>query len=92
MLPGVTVSVKGTNIAGVQTTVTGEAGTYRLLNLPPGTYDVTFELSGFRSHVLQGVRISLGSVLEQNVGLALTQLTESVRRGGGDADRRHDVE
>jgi outer membrane receptor protein involved in Fe transport len=78
VLPGVTVSVKGSNIAGAQTTVTGEAGTYRLLNLPPGTYEVTFELSGFRTHVLQGVRINLGSVLEQNVGLELTQLTESV--------------
>ena len=78
VLPGVTVSVKGPNIAGAQTTVTGEAGTYRILNLPPGTYDVTFELSGFRTIVLQGLRVSVGSVAEQNVGLELSTLTESV--------------
>ena len=78
VLPGVTVSVTGANIPRAQTATTTEAGTYRILNLPPGTYDVTFELSGFRKIVLQGLRVSVGSVLEQNVGLELSQLTESV--------------
>jgi len=78
VLPGVTVSVKGPNIPRAQTTVTSESGTYRVLNLPPGTYDVTFDLAGFRTIVLQGIRVTVGSVVEQNVGLELSQLSESV--------------
>ena len=49
VLPGVTVSVAGPNIAGAQTTITSENGSYRIGNLPPGTYTVTYELSGFRT-------------------------------------------
>jgi carboxypeptidase family protein/TonB-dependent receptor-like protein len=78
VLPGVTVSAAGPNIARAQTTTTTETGSYRISNLPPGTYTLTFELSGFRTVVLQGLRVSVGSALEQNVGLEIGQLAESV--------------
>ena len=78
MLPGVTVSVTGPNIPRAQTTTTSDSGTYRITNLPPGTYDVTFELSGFRSIALRGIRISVGGVVEHNVGLEISQLSETV--------------
>jgi hypothetical protein len=78
VLPGVTVSVRGANIAGAQTTTTSESGSYRLGNLPPGTYELTFELSGFRTIVLQGLRINVGAALEQNVGLEIGQVAETV--------------
>ena len=78
MLPGVTVSVTGPNIPRAQTTVTTEGGTYRITNLPPGTYDVTFELAGFRTIALRGIRISVGGVVEQNVGLEISTLSETV--------------
>ena len=72
------VSVVGPNIPGPQTTITSENGTYRLGNLPPGTYVLTFELSGFRTVRLEGLRVSVGGEVEQNVGLELGQLTETV--------------
>ena len=78
VLPGVAVSVTGPNIAGAQTTVTSETGSYRIGNLPPGTYAVTFELSGFRTIVMQGLRVSVGGTLEQNIGLEIGALSESV--------------
>ncbi len=36
VLPGVTVSLTGENIAGTRTNVTNASGFYRILNLPPG--------------------------------------------------------
>jgi hypothetical protein len=78
LLPGVTVTVSGPRIAGTQTTVSTENGSYRVPNLPPGTYTVRFELSGFRAAVLEGIRINLGGVVEQNVGLEIGQLAETV--------------
>ena len=78
VLPGVTVSVTGPNIPRAQTTTTTENGSYRVANLPPGTYTLTFELSGFKTVALQGLRVSVGSTLEQNVGLDIGALAESV--------------
>jgi len=78
VLPGVTVSATGPNIVGSQTTTTTENGSYRIGNLPPGTYTVTYELSGFKTIVMQGLRVAVGGSLEQNVGLEIGALAESV--------------
>jgi hypothetical protein len=78
VLPGVTVTVSGERIAGAQTATTTENGSYRIANLPPGVYTVRFELSGFRTVQLDGIRINLGSAFEQNVALEIGQLAEVV--------------
>src|SRR6516162_6458128 len=46
-LPGVTVSLSSPNLQGTRTVVTSEYGDYVFNLLPPGTYAVAFELSGF---------------------------------------------
>jgi hypothetical protein len=48
-IPGVTVTVKSPALQVAElTTVTSSEGEYRLLELPPGVYTATFELSGFQ--------------------------------------------
>jgi hypothetical protein len=76
-LPGVTVGVTGENIVGTQTAVTNEEGIYRLANLPPGEYQVSFSLTGFKG-LRKGVHVSVGSVIEENVNLEVGQLTENI--------------
>jgi len=78
ILPGVSVSVTGPNIPRAQTAVTSENGTYRIGNLPPGTYTLTVELSGFRTAVMQGLVVNVGGTVEQNVGLEIGQMSENV--------------
>jgi len=78
MLASVTVAVSGPSIAGSQTTVTSSSGVYRIGNLPPGTYSVSYSLSGFQPMTLRGVRVSIGATVEENVALSVSQLTESV--------------
>jgi len=82
VLPGVTVTVTGPNIPRAQTAVTSEIGSYRVANLPPGTYTVSFELAGFKSVSLQGLQVSLGGTLEQNVALEVGALSETVTVAG----------
>ena len=49
VLPGVTVEVASPAlIEKVRTTVTDATGQYRVVDLRPGTYAVTFTLAGFR--------------------------------------------
>ena len=48
-LPGVTVTATSPALIQPQVQVTGAEGDYRFIALPPGVYDVTFELSGFQT-------------------------------------------
>jgi hypothetical protein len=46
-LPGVTVTATSPALISPVVAVTDGDGTYRLINLPPGTYTLTAELAGF---------------------------------------------
>src|SRR5688572_11913546 len=59
-LPGVTVGVSGPNIVGTQTAVTNEEGLYRFLGLPPGEYQLSFSLTGFKGLTRTNLRVSVG--------------------------------
>jgi len=78
ILADVVVSVSGPNIAGAQTGVTSGSGVYRIGNLPPGTYSVAYTLTGFKTLNLRGVRVAVGSTVEENVALGVTQRSEQV--------------
>jgi outer membrane receptor protein involved in Fe transport len=77
-LAGVTVGVSGPNIVGTETTTTNEQGFYRFVNLPPGEYQLNFTVSGFKSLTRRGLRVGVGSTLEENVALEISQLQESI--------------
>src|SRR6187397_1442451 len=49
VLPGVTVTATSPSALGAQTTVTSETGNYRFPAVPPGNYELTFELAGFNT-------------------------------------------
>ena len=77
-LPGVTVAVSGPNIVGPQTTVTSPNGFYHLPNLPPGGYQLSFALAGFKTLLREGVRASVGGTAEENAVLVVSSLAEEI--------------
>jgi len=83
VLPGATVTLAGERlIGGSQTAVTGAGGAYRFDRLPPGTYEIHFELAGFRTVQRQDIRISAAFTATVNVRLELGQLEETVTVAG----------
>ena len=66
VVPGVTVTVTSPALQGPRSTVTDAQGSFSLRNLPAGDYEMTFELSGFRT-VKQTSALPLGLTLERNV-------------------------
>ena len=59
VLPGVTVEASSPAlIEKVRSVVTDGSGQYRIVNLPPGAYAVTFSLPGFNTVKREGVEIS----------------------------------
>ncbi len=77
-LPGVSVAVTGPNIVGSATATTTAAGLYRIANLPPGLYDVSFTLQGFQTLARRGLRVGVGSMTDVSVDLAMSQMAEQV--------------
>jgi carboxypeptidase family protein len=82
VLPGVTVSITSPSMQGTRTDVTKEDGAYRFSAIPPGEYQVTYELSGFEKIVRQGLRVGLGFTATVNVELRVASLSESVTVSG----------
>src|SRR5215204_3261033 len=59
VLPGVTVEASSPAlIEKVRAVTTNGTGLYRIVNLPPGTYTVTFTLNGFGTVRREGVEVS----------------------------------
>jgi Carboxypeptidase regulatory-like domain len=77
-VPGVVVTATSTALQQQRSTITDMLGGYVLLALPPGTYDVMFELSGF-STVTQRTNVALGLTVEQDVAMRTAAIAETVR-------------
>jgi hypothetical protein len=78
VLPGVTVTTASPALIQPQVQVTGHDGGYRFLALPPGVYDITFELSGFQSIKREGIRVVINQTLTVDQQLQVAALQESV--------------
>jgi hypothetical protein len=84
VLPGVTVSVTGESlIGGARTAVTDENGVYRFLTLPPGTYTVSAELSGFKPFTQENVRLQLGQTITVDPRLEIGGFEDRITVAGG---------
>ncbi|OFW46219.1 MAG: hypothetical protein A3J29_05325 [Acidobacteria bacterium RIFCSPLOWO2_12_FULL_67_14b] len=78
VLPGVTVTATSSTLLVPVTGVTDSGGYYRLLNLPPGTYAITAELSGFSTSRREGIIMRAGITLTVDVQLAVGALSETI--------------
>jgi outer membrane receptor protein involved in Fe transport len=78
VLPGVTVTASSPALIQQQVQVTGAEGDYRFIALPPGVYDVTFELSGFQTVKREGIRVIINQTLSVDQQLQVATLQETV--------------
>ena len=79
VLPGVTVEVASPAlIEKVRTGVTDGSGLYRILDLQPGVYTVSFTLPGFGTVKREGLELSGSSVFTVSVQMRVGALEETV--------------
>src|SRR5262245_46272713 len=82
-LPGVTVTVTSPALQVPNiTAVSDERGEYRIINLPPGTYRVQYELSGFGTLVRDGIVLTTGFAAKLDVSLKVATLSETITVSG----------
>ncbi|HKG46579.1 MAG TPA: TonB-dependent receptor [Pyrinomonadaceae bacterium] len=73
----VTARNPGTNFS--RSANTNDDGFYRIINVPPGDYEITVEAANFKKAVLPKVTVTIGQAAELNViTLEPGQITESV--------------
>src|SRR5687768_17844033 len=79
VLPGVTVEASSPAlIEKVRAAVTDTAGQYRIPGLSPGTYSLTFRLSGFTTVTRTEIELSGTSTLTIPIDLRVGTLTETI--------------
>jgi len=79
VLPGVTVEAASpVLIEKVRSTVSDGTGGYRLPELLPGTYSITFSLPGFATVKRDGVQITGSGVITLNQDLKVGDLQETI--------------
>ena len=82
-LPGVSVSLSGERlIGGAQLQTTDAGGNYRFDRLPPGTYQLKFELQGFRTIEQADIRISAAFVATVPARMEVGAVSESITVSG----------
>ena len=79
VLPGVTVEASSPAlIERTKTTTTTEAGQYRIVDLRPGIYTVSFKLTGFNAVVREGIILEANFTAPINVEMRLGSLEENI--------------
>lgn len=83
VMPGVTVEAASpVLIEKVKSAITDENGLYRIVDLRPGTYTLTFTLPGFNTQTRAGVELQSNFTATINVELSVGTLQESVTVSG----------
>jgi hypothetical protein len=83
VLPGVTVEASSPAlIEKVRTTVTDSNGQYQVVALRPGTYAVTFTLTGFKTVKREGFELTAATAATVNADLQVGGIAETITVSG----------
>jgi hypothetical protein len=75
---GTNITITETNTGISRTTQTNESGNYVIPDLPPGTYKVTAELSGFKRESRSGIDVIVNTTERVDLVLVPGNITETV--------------
>ena len=79
VLPGVTVEASSSAlIEKARTAITDGSGQYQIVDLRPGTYTLTFTLTGFASVKRDGIEVSGAGVITMNADMKIGNLSDVI--------------
>jgi outer membrane receptor protein involved in Fe transport len=81
IVPNATVTAKMVQQEVVRTTKTDTQGFYSLPALPPGEYEMTFELTGFQKQLQTGLQLTVGQNLRVDATLQIGSVQNEVTVG-----------
>ena len=78
VLPGASVEARNTGTNQSRTVVSDADGRYIFLQLPPGSYRVTFTLAGFATLVHENVSLTVGQSVTLPASMPVSKVAETV--------------
>jgi hypothetical protein len=75
---GAAVTVKDQETGATRTATTDDEGTYKVLSLPVGPYQVRAEKSGFKTEVREGVNLVVAQDASVNLRMSVGEISEQV--------------
>src|SRR6266705_1429356 len=82
VVPGAMVTVRNVDTGLLRNTETQADGSYRVPELPIGTYDVSVEKSGFQTSVTNGVKVDVAAERRVDAGLKPGEVKEQISVSG----------
>ncbi len=78
VIPGASITAANTETGTKYETISTETGNYTLPQLPPGVYQITIELPGFKRYVRQGITVLVAQTLRIDVPLEVGAAGEEI--------------
>ena len=78
VIPGAEVVATNLGTADTMRTTTDSSGSYRLADLSPAVYRITYSHAGFKTYTQESVKLDVGQLLELDPDLAVGSNTEKV--------------
>jgi hypothetical protein len=82
-VPGAIVKARNEATGDVRQVSSGQDGLYVVSQLPPGTYEISAETSGFRKSLQTGAVLRVNQTLEVNFRLELGEVSQTVEVSAG---------
>src|SRR5687767_4018742 len=86
VVPGASVTARNLGTGISRSTTSAEDGTYRLISLPPGDYEVTSEAPTFKRTVISPVKVTVGQTAELRIGMEVGGQDVVVNVSGEDVE------
>jgi hypothetical protein len=77
-IPGATVTITNKQTSLTRDVTTSDDGSFTVVNVLPGSYDLKVSLQGFREYIRSGVPVTAGNISRVEVNLEVGQLSETV--------------
>jgi hypothetical protein len=82
VLPKVAITVADGQTGFKREVTTDATGQYRVVGLPPSTYDVSAQLSGFATEIRKGVMVQVGQTISADFQLQVSQVATEIEVTG----------
>src|SRR6202795_531990 len=78
VIPGASVTATNGDTGAKFETISTDTGNYTLAQVPPGTYQVSVELPGFKKSVRQGINVLVAQTLRIDFSLEVGAASDEV--------------
>ncbi|HEX8146105.1 MAG TPA: TonB-dependent receptor [Pyrinomonadaceae bacterium] len=86
VVAGATVTARNPSVGVTRTATSNDEGFYRLVQLPPGQYEVSVEAANFKKAVVPSVTLTVGQRADLDFALEIGQITDVVTVTGANTE------